>query len=357
MQTIAIYLNVDGHVATAVDEYNAVRGTPPALMRGVRVLLCLRMVDTEGNPGDAEVVGITNWEFVLAGDWNTATDPEIRVAEGITVVQTTVGTKIFNEIQIPLTEMNTEELITKLGNSANADLGAELVGFDDGVTDPGFLIQFTMRVCNRRSTAGTGTPTQVADGMYTAAQINSLLANYYTSVQVDAMTGNFALTSHNHDGIYAAASHTHAISDIADLSALLDGKAAAHHNHDTAYASLSHNHGMPCQAGSEITPGMLVYLDNTAESLVCHLATNSSSGKHFADGYVAELDSGAALVKTSGLMALTNSLPAGSEIFLGLDGAIAVLPPTESGDLVQKVGRVLNGNQVFFAISSGREII
>jgi len=295
MHVIPIYLNIDGHVATPVDAYNAVRSTPPALMRGVRALLCLRLVDDEGNPDDSGITTLANWEFVLAGDWNTATDPEIRVAEGISIVQSTVGTKTFNEIQIPLTEMNTEELISKLGNSASADLGAELVGFDDGVTDPGFLIQFTMRVCNRRSTAGTGTPTQVTDGMYSAAQVDSLLYSYCTTIAVNEKMKGYALIDHIHDGVYATILHPHAISDITSLQtvldtkaegtivsthlantenphavtkaqlglgnvdntadvdkpvstaqqAALDGKAAIDHNHDSAYAAKSteHTHG------------------------------------------------------------------------------------------------------------------
>jgi len=412
MQIIPIYLNIDGHVATPMDAYNAIRSTPPALMRGVRALLCLRLVDDEGNPDDSGITALANWEFVLAGDWSTATAPEIRVTSGITVVSTTVGTKTYREIQIPLTELNTEELIGKLGNNASADLGAELVGFEDGETDPGFLIQFTMRVYNRRSTAGTGTPTPVDDGLYSAVQIDSLLTQYCTSVQVDnkltgyALTthnhdgvyaatvhshalgdmtglmaeldgkaavdhnhsGVYALADHNHDGIYAAASHGHTISEIADLDSILSGKAAANHNHDgvyavvshrhdSDYAALTHDHGISCLAGTGITLGMLVYLADAAEGLTCHPAANSGTGKHLADGFVAGLNSGTALVKTSGLLALANSLSAGAEIFLGLDGAMAISPPTESGNLVQKVGRVLNGSQVFFAIMSGREIV
>jgi len=227
MQSLPIYLNVDGHVATPVDAYNAVRSTPPALMRGVRALLCLRLVDDEGNPDDTGIAALVGWEFVLAGDWDTDTDPEIRVTSGIAVVSTTVGTNTFNEIQIPLTELNTEELISKLGNSASVDLGAELVGFEEGETDPGFLIQFTMRVYNRRSTAGTGTPTPVDDGLYSAVQIDSLLAAYYTSVQVDAKLSGYALSTHNHDGVYATAVHSHAIGDVTGLLAELDAKASA----------------------------------------------------------------------------------------------------------------------------------
>jgi len=227
MHVIPIYLNVDGHVATPVDAYNAVRSTPPSLMRGVRALLCLRLVDDEGNPDDAGIAALVGWEFVLAGDWNTSTTPEIRVTTGITVVSMTIGTKTYREIQIPLTELNTEELISKLGNNPSADLGAELVGFEAGETDPGFLIQFTMRVYNRRSTAGTGTPTPVDDGLYSSVQIDSLLAMYCTTIATDNKLAGYALTTHNHDGIYAATVHSHALGDVTGLMAELNAKAAA----------------------------------------------------------------------------------------------------------------------------------
>ena len=43
----------------------------------------------------------------------------------------------------------------------------------------------------------------------------------------------------------AAATHGHAIADVATLQAALDGKAAATHNHDGAYAALSHGAHVP----------------------------------------------------------------------------------------------------------------
>ena len=80
------------------------------------------------------------------------------------------------DIHIPLTETNTEELVAALGKNEQATFGCELAGFTAGETNPEFLIQFDIIVRNRRADAGTGQPTPVGDGYYTAAQVRALLA-------------------------------------------------------------------------------------------------------------------------------------------------------------------------------------
>jgi len=166
MQTITMYLRADSINAKLVDSFNQTVSSMPAITRGMRVLLILKLLDGDGNP----VSGLENyasWDFVLAHDWNTSTTPQIRVTEGIIASG--------NEIRIPITETNTSELIASLGNSASKTLGAELAGFDSGHTDPGFLLQFDMQVRNRRGDAGTGSPEPVTDGNYSAPQIDAFL--------------------------------------------------------------------------------------------------------------------------------------------------------------------------------------
>ena len=104
----------------------------------------------------------------MANDWDTTTKPQLRVTEGITVTE--------NEVHVPLTETNTEELIAALGKNEQAQFGCELAGFTTGETNPEFLIQFDIIVRNRRADAGTGRPEPVGDGSYTAAQIRALFA-------------------------------------------------------------------------------------------------------------------------------------------------------------------------------------
>ncbi|MEG2075488.1 MAG: hypothetical protein RRY34_03205 [Victivallaceae bacterium] len=166
MQTITMYLRADSVNAKFVDSFNQPISSLPAITRGMRVNLVLKLLDGDGNP--MTVSGYASWDFVLAHDFLSATPPQLRVTERINAVG--------NAIYIPLTETNTEELIAILGNQAAMTIGAELAGFEAGETTPGFLLQFDISVRNRRGDAGTGTPVPVADGNYSAPQINALFA-------------------------------------------------------------------------------------------------------------------------------------------------------------------------------------
>ena len=168
MQIITMYLRADSVNARLVDSYNQTISSLPALTRGMRAELILRLLDAEGEPLDGDLSAYASWDFVIADDWNTATPPQIRVTEGITVSG--------NEVHIPLTETNTEELISALGAVESKNFGCELAGFEVGETTPGFLIQFNISIRNRRGDAGTGSPVPVSDGNYSAAQIRALFA-------------------------------------------------------------------------------------------------------------------------------------------------------------------------------------
>lgn len=170
MQKINIHLRVNDAKAILVDEYNQTLSTSniPAITRGVKCDLVLVLLGSDGEPIPADQVkNLVAWDFVLADDWITSTTPQIRVCEGISVEAST--------ITIPLSDTNTVELISYLGNNATKTLGAELAGFEPGETHPAFLIQFDLAVRNRRSDAGTGKPTEVPDGNLNAAQTYALL--------------------------------------------------------------------------------------------------------------------------------------------------------------------------------------
>jgi len=176
MQEIVIYLRAGDVVATLVDEFNQSGKAVPAITRGMRANLCLRLLDNEGKPIPVEDLDYMGWDFVLAHDWSSATPVQIREQAGISVTSVTIEEKVFSQINIPLTETNTEELIAALSNSPSIKLGGELAGFESGEVDPGFLIQFDMTVRNRRGTAGTDVPTPVLNGTYSIAQIDVLFS-------------------------------------------------------------------------------------------------------------------------------------------------------------------------------------
>ena len=115
MQTITMYLRAASVKGTLVDEWNQAVSSLPALTRGLRAELVLKLVDTNGEPLADEALAYATWDFAVADDWDTKTKPQLRVTDGITV--------IGNEVHIPLTETNTEELIEALGNSESGTFG------------------------------------------------------------------------------------------------------------------------------------------------------------------------------------------------------------------------------------------
>jgi hypothetical protein len=199
MQDIIIYLRAGDVVATVVDEYNQTAKSFPSITRGMRANLCLRLLDTEGAPVPASDLGYHSWDFVLAHDWNTDTPVQIRMQTDITVTEVTIEDKTYSQINIPMNETNTVELIEVLGNSPSTKLGGELAGFETGEIDPGFLIQFDINVRNRRGTAGTDDPTPVLNGTYSIAQIDDLLAGKsdidHTHPEKDWVIEDFVLSA------------------------------------------------------------------------------------------------------------------------------------------------------------------
>ena len=100
------------------------------------------------------------------------------------------------------------------------------------------------------STALGFTPCPNPHGHTTFADITGL----QDALDAKQAAGSYALSSHNHNGVYqaagsyAAAVHTHVITDVTGLQSALDGKQASgsyaltSHNHDAAYAAIGHNH-------------------------------------------------------------------------------------------------------------------
>jgi len=168
MQIITMYLRAASVKGTLVDEWNQTVSSLPALTRGLRAELVLKLVDANGAALEESALDYAAWDFAVANDWDTATKPQIRVKEGISVTG--------NEVHVPLTETNTEELVAALGKNEAATFGCELAGFETGETTPGFLLQFDISIRNRRADAGTGTPVPVDDGTYSAAQVRALFA-------------------------------------------------------------------------------------------------------------------------------------------------------------------------------------
>ena len=180
MQQINISLRIlDGVNASVVDEYNQLQNWTASIVRGMNAELVLKLFSstTQDSAMAQADLDYASWDFVMCDDWDTATDPQIRVSSGITVDEDGL-------IHIPLTDTNTEELIAALGTADSVTLGCELCGFATGETPPSFVLQWGISVRNRRSDAGTGTPTAVPDGSYNAAQVDALLAAKANSADI-----------------------------------------------------------------------------------------------------------------------------------------------------------------------------
>ena len=86
MQIITMYLRATSVKATLVDEWNQTVSVLPALTRGLRAELVLKLLDENGEAFGAERLDYASWDFAVANDWDTETTPQLRVSEGIEVV-------------------------------------------------------------------------------------------------------------------------------------------------------------------------------------------------------------------------------------------------------------------------------
>jgi hypothetical protein len=118
--------------------------------------------------------------------------------------------------------------------------------------------------------------------------------------------------------------------------------------------SESNSSGIICVAGTGVAVGKLVYLADDGGTLTCQLADRSS---RTADGYVMAIAGANAIVADKGICEIANAIAPESELFLGGSGNVADSPPTASGEIVQKVGRVINSETILFNIQSGRIIV
>ncbi len=181
MQTIPFYVAAGSTLGTVRDYANAQNAAAPVLTRGVAACLKMRLFANAENADPyplAELQSIPSWQFVMDDDFDSASN-YILVAdhEDISVAQVTETVNevpyTYTEFTIPITNMNTDELNTLLGNQESiATLNGELVGFDENA-DEVFVLQvkgFTVR--NRISS--TGNPTGIPSEYLTEAQVRAL---------------------------------------------------------------------------------------------------------------------------------------------------------------------------------------
>lgn len=113
--------------------------------------------------------------------------------------------------------------------------------------------------------------------------------------------------------------------------------------------------GISAVADAGIAVNDLVYLADDAGTLKCLKADNTANA---AEGIVKSLDGvNAVVVMTPEKASITSGIAAGSILYLGTAGGITDTAPSESGEIVQKVGKVLDADTVLFNIQTGRIIV
>ena len=68
-----MYLRADSVNAQLVDSYNQVINSLPALTRGLRARLILKLLDADGQPLSENLNKMVSWDFVIADDWSSET--------------------------------------------------------------------------------------------------------------------------------------------------------------------------------------------------------------------------------------------------------------------------------------------
>lgn len=400
MKSIDIYLVISSGNIQLADAVGRLTNDKPALYRGQRTELHLHPLNSDGtNYTASDLAEITQWEFVIDNDWITSDTPMIRVISNITVTEDANGAIIA----VPLDSTNTQELIDALGNNASVTVGAELTGFTEGVISPDLIYQFSIQVNNRRSDAGTGTPTEVPDGQYNAIQIDSMLG--FKSDTSHNHDGTYSLTGHDHDSSYAGMEHSHEIEDVTNLQNSLDAKASLNyvdtkvadlvasspetldtlneladalgndpdfattvatslgnkadinHHHDASYSLTGHTHsfqGITAEIDTGVAVGDSVFIADNTGTLTCYKSDNTTS---FADGVVAAVDGTTATIVKFASLSIASGFANNAALFLGTNGALADTPPTANGSIVQVIGRAVNANTILVNLGQGRVIV
>jgi hypothetical protein len=125
-------------------------------------------------------------------------------------------------------------------------------------------------------------------------------------------------------------------------------------NEGTLGAEPGNASGITCAAGTGVAVGMLVYLADVDGTLTCLPADFTS---HPADACVIAISGEEAVLAQNGIIPLASGLAPGTELFLGSNGSFTGTAPAASGEIVQKVGRVIDADTVFFNIQPGRIIV
>lgn len=176
---------------------NASEGEP-TLVIGMKARLLVRSVNESGTASPpANISDVASWKFILAEDWNPATNP-CYIADAEWNPATATWT-------ILLDGTRTAEMLSALGTDGVIDIGCEIAGLpENGTWDkPLFVVQWTMPMRNRRDSDGSPSPVDPSPVPAHAAQHAAGGADELTPAAIGA-----AAEAHSHDRIASPVGNT-----------------------------------------------------------------------------------------------------------------------------------------------------
>lgn len=203
MQDIVIYAAANETLGIVRDYANARNQAAPVLVLGVSVCLRIRLFTAceVATPYPISAFnGIADWLWNMDSDFDRSTTCKLAAdADAIsvhTVTDTINGETLdFTEFVIPISNMNTQELATWLGNEKKrSGLNGELVGYDSA-GNAAFVLQienFTVR--NR--VAGLGDPTALDQGIVTRSIAEHMIQSAVSSsasTKQDKLTAGYRM--------------------------------------------------------------------------------------------------------------------------------------------------------------------
>jgi hypothetical protein len=165
MEQVNVNLMVSGLNATLADDSRKETSVLPVMFRGMPTELAVKLLNGNGSAYPAAQLEGLTWRMVASNVWNPAATPLMESTD-ITVEGST--------IRVAIEETDTKELAAVIGTMESVTLGAEIYGIPAGEEKPSVILQFGLKVRNRR--AGTGEPTSVAEDGVTATQVKALLS-------------------------------------------------------------------------------------------------------------------------------------------------------------------------------------
>lgn len=190
MEQINLYLMADARNVKIVDADLNASNTLFTLFKCVPVEIYLHLFNLDGIAYTYDELNSRVWSFVIADDFNNKTAPQLR-ADKVEVLEDGI-------VKITISEMNTIELDTALGEEKAVRLGAELFGKLKGDTNDNWVMQWNCSVRNRRDSAGE--PTGVKSDYYTKSEVDSIISeitvdtsNFYTKAEIDDKLENITI--------------------------------------------------------------------------------------------------------------------------------------------------------------------